>query len=50
MSSTGDLAYSYGKYSTGDARVSGHYFQIWQTDKSGSWQLVVDWQQPLPKE
>jgi ketosteroid isomerase-like protein len=50
MSSTGDLAYTYGRYSIGDARVSGHYFQIWQTDKTGSWKLVVDWQQPLPKE
>jgi ketosteroid isomerase-like protein len=52
MSSSGDLAYSYGKYSLNrDGNVElGHFFQIWQTDAAGMWKLVVDWQQPLPKE
>jgi ketosteroid isomerase-like protein len=52
MSHSGDLAYSYGKYSLNrDRRVeSGHFFQIWQTDATGSWKLVLDWQQALPPE
>jgi ketosteroid isomerase-like protein len=52
ISSTADLAYHYGKYS--DTRPQGanggHFFQIWQTDSAGAWKLVLDWQQPLPKE
>ncbi|PYJ08135.1 MAG: hypothetical protein DMF06_13580 [Verrucomicrobia bacterium] len=52
MSSSGDLAYSYGKYSLArDGNLeSGHFFQIWQTDAVGTWKLVVDWQQELPKK
>jgi ketosteroid isomerase-like protein len=52
MSPSVDLAYSYGKYSLNrDGSVeSGHFFQIWQTDAAGSWKLVLDWQQALPKE
>jgi ketosteroid isomerase-like protein len=52
MSRSSDLAYSYGKYSLnreGSIEL-GHFFQIWQTDAVGVWKLVVDWQQPLPKE
>jgi ketosteroid isomerase-like protein len=50
MSRAGDLAYTYGKYSTVDldAIEQGHYLQIWQTDGTGAWKLVLDWQQPLP--
>jgi ketosteroid isomerase-like protein len=50
MSSTGDLAYSYGSCSdtrTQPARA-GHFLQIWQTDASGAWKLVLDWEQPVP--
>lgn len=52
MSSSADLAYSYGKYSLSrdNGAESGHFFQIWQRDAMGMWKLVVDWQQPLPKE
>ena len=52
MSSSGDIAYNYGKYSLNrDGGVeSGHFFQIWQTDAAGVWKLVVDWQQPLPEK
>jgi ketosteroid isomerase-like protein len=52
MSSSADLAYSYGKYSLSreGSVESGHFFQIWQTDAVGMWKLVVDWQQALPKE
>lgn len=52
MSSSGDLAYSYGSCS--DTRTqpgkAGHFVQIWQTDASGAWKLVLDWQQPVPKK
>ena len=51
MSTSADLAYSYGSYS--DMRTQpaagGHFLQVWQIDASGSWKLVLDWQQPLPK-
>lgn len=51
MSSSGDLAYSYG--SCADTRRqpgrAGHFVQIWQTDAGGAWKLALDWQQPLPK-
>lgn len=52
MSRSGDLAYTYGRYSTVevDAIEQGHYFQIWQTDALGAWKLVLDWQQPLPEK
>jgi len=52
MSRTADLAYSYGKYNLqrSEGAEAGHFFQIWQTDPAGVWKLVVDWQQPLPKE
>jgi len=50
MSSSADLAYSYG--SCTDTRKQpgrpGHFLQVWQTDPSGAWKLVLDWQQPLP--
>lgn len=52
MSSSADLAYAYGKYSNvrDKATEQGHYLHIWQTDPAGVWKLVLDWQQPLPKE
>ncbi|HEX7517883.1 MAG TPA: nuclear transport factor 2 family protein [Chthoniobacterales bacterium] len=52
MSQSADLAYTYGKYSVTrrEGAEAGHFFQIWQTDAAGSWKLVLDWQQPLPKE
>jgi ketosteroid isomerase-like protein len=52
MSSSGDLAYSYGSCS--DKRTqpsrSGHFLQIWQIDAASTWKLVLDWQQPLPAQ
>jgi ketosteroid isomerase-like protein len=53
ISSSGDLAYSYGSCS--DTRTqpgrAGHFLQVWQTDAGGTWKLALDWQQllPLPK-
>ncbi|MEN3370055.1 MAG: hypothetical protein V7609_2198 [Verrucomicrobiota bacterium] len=52
MSSSADLAYSYG--SSSDTRSqparAGHFVQIWQIDGAGAWKLVLDWQQPLPNK
>lgn len=52
MSRSADLSYTYGKYSNVRRKGTeeGHYFQIWQTDDSGAWKLVLDWQQALPKK
>lgn len=52
MSSSADLAYSYGKYSNAreNGNEQGHYLQIWQTDSAGAWKLVLDWQAALPPE
>src|SRR5436190_3829703 len=51
MSSTADLAYTYGSYS--DTRTqpgkAGHFLEVWQTDATGAWKLVLDWQQPVPQ-
>lgn len=50
MSSSSDLAYCYGKYS--DTRSQGgaigHFLQIWQTDSTGAWKQVLDWQKAVP--
>jgi ketosteroid isomerase-like protein len=50
MSSSGDLAYSYGSCSDERTRPAraGHFLQIWQLDASGAWKLALDWQQPVP--
>ena len=50
VSSSADLAYDYGKYSDTRSQPpkAGHFFQVWQTDATGTWKLVLDWQQPLP--
>lgn len=52
MSSSADLAYSYGSYSGTRKQppFAGHFLQIWQTDAAGAWKLVLDWQQNLPEK
>lgn len=52
MSGSADLSYTYGKYSNVRRKGTeeGHYFQIWQTDDSGAWKLVLDWAQPVPEK
>ena len=52
MSSSSDLAYYYGKYSDtrSQGAVTGHFLQVWQTNATGTWKLVLDWQKALPKE
>jgi ketosteroid isomerase-like protein len=50
MSSSADLAYSYGRCINTWPRPGApeHFLQIWQTDDKGAWKLVLDWQQPVP--
>jgi ketosteroid isomerase-like protein len=50
ISSSGDLAYHYGKYSSANSSpaAQGYFLQIWRTNPTGRWSLVLDWQQPLP--
>ena len=50
VSSSADLAYMYGSCSDTKTQpaAAGHFLQVWQTDASGAWKLVLDWQQPLP--
>jgi ketosteroid isomerase-like protein len=52
MSSSADLAYNYGKYSDTRSQPpkAGHFLQVWQTDATGAWKLVLDWQQLLPPQ
>ena len=47
IASSKDLAFTYGKYTATDE--TGYYVHVWRTDKSGTWRLVVDVQNPLPK-
>lgn len=52
IASSGDLAFTYGKYSTvnepnGDE--TGYYVHVWRRDVYSNWRLVVDVQNPLPK-
>jgi ketosteroid isomerase-like protein len=52
VSTTADMAYMYGSFSDTPTQSAGagHFLQIWQTNASGAWKLVLDWQQPLPKQ
>jgi ketosteroid isomerase-like protein len=52
IASSGDLAFTYGKYSTvNDANgiETGYYVHVWRRDADSKWRLVVDVQNPLPK-
>jgi ketosteroid isomerase-like protein len=51
MSSSSDLAYYYGRYSDTRSQdaATGHFLQVWQTNATGAWKLVLDWQKALPK-
>ncbi len=51
-SNSADLAYTYGKYSSvrDKGTEAGHYLQIWQTDATGAWKVVLDWQAALPPQ
>jgi ketosteroid isomerase-like protein len=52
IASSGDLAYTYGKYSIDfDQNVTetGYYVHVWRRNADSKWRLVVDVQNPLPK-
>ena len=51
ISSSNDLAFTYGKYATVNEPISetGYYVHVWRRDDAGYWKLVVDVQNPLPK-
>ncbi|HWM26180.1 MAG TPA: nuclear transport factor 2 family protein [Chthoniobacterales bacterium] len=51
ISKSADLAYHYGRYTATrpEGPRAGHFFQIWLTDSAGNWNVVLDWQQALPK-
>jgi ketosteroid isomerase-like protein len=51
IASSGDLAYTYGKYSTVNESnaETGYYVHVWRRDADSKWKLVVDVQNPLPK-
>ena len=48
-----DLAFTYGKFTSargGSDLETGYYVHVWRRDGGGKWKLVVDVQNPLPKE
>ncbi|MEQ1762037.1 MAG: nuclear transport factor 2 family protein [Pyrinomonadaceae bacterium] len=50
--SSGDLAFTYGKYvsaTNGPTVEEGYYVHVWRRNESGEWKLVADVQNPLPK-
>jgi ketosteroid isomerase-like protein len=52
VASSGDLAFTYGKYETiNDLKGadSGYYVHVWRRDANSKWRLVADVQNPLPK-
>ena len=52
ISSSNDLAFTYGKYTiVDDAQTeAGYYVHVWRRDAEKKWKLVVDVQNPLPQE
>ncbi|HUR97722.1 MAG TPA: DUF4440 domain-containing protein [Pyrinomonadaceae bacterium] len=52
ISTSGDLAFTYGKYTADfgqSVTESGYYVHVWRRDADSKWKLVVDVQNPLPK-
>lgn len=52
IASSGDLAFTYGKYETTNdpkGADSGYYVHVWRRDARSRWRLVADVQNPLPK-
>ena len=52
LSSSGDLAYTYGNYSEerGNITDRGIYLRIWQVDLNGDWKLVLDLRKKVEPE
>ena len=50
IASSGDLAFTYGKYSIVPHGIQdGYYVHVWRRDANSKWRLVADVQNPLPK-
>lgn len=50
VSSSNDMAFTYGKYSGANKAIEvemGYYVHVWRRDGEGVWRLVVDVQNPL---
>jgi len=53
ISKSNDFAFTYGKYfsATGGSEAeTGYYVHVWRRDESGVFKMVVDVQNPLPKQ
>jgi hypothetical protein len=52
LSSSGDLAYTYGNYSEERGNITDHgiYLMIWQVDLNGDWKLVLDLRKKVTPE
>jgi ketosteroid isomerase-like protein len=52
IASSKDLAFTYGKYTTVNEpnAETGYYVHVWRRDAAGKWKLVVDVQNPLPRD
>lgn len=44
ISKSGDMGYSYGKYTLiqGDEPVNGYFARVWKRDSAGTWKIVAD--------
>ncbi|MEO8042179.1 MAG: DUF4440 domain-containing protein [Acidobacteriota bacterium] len=52
IASSGDLAFTYGKYTADfgqSVTEAGYYVHVWRRNADSKWQLVADVQNPLPK-
>jgi ketosteroid isomerase-like protein len=54
MAQSGDLGYSYGKYSlqrqgTAPEIERGYYVRVWKRDGQGNWKIAIDVAKPLSK-
>lgn len=50
VSSSSDLAYTYGKYKQLEKpSVKGYFLRVWKRDGQGNWRIVADIASPLPQ-
>jgi len=53
IASSNDLAFTYGRYTIVNepsGTESGYYVHVWRRDATGKWKLVIDVQNPLPRQ
>jgi len=53
IASSNDLAFTYGRYTVVNepsGPESGYYVHVWRRDVTGKWKLVIDVQNPLPRQ